>query len=385
MYVLKEARMIINKISSTNFVTRPAFKSQVSENKPETNTTSSVAMKGAEALASYNKPLLNNLEKLDIKPLDIDKTAIENIDGEKIYTSEGKLHSIVAENEDTKTTYTITDQNEVEKIVTIDKASGNVIRKQYNDGDSVTVMEFSAETGKPAAVTEYVDDKPVYASKTSYKPNGLEIEIVKDFEDNNYRIYETTPNRKIYRTAEFDGDKKLVSLNETKQHKTKTYDLDANFYNGALISIRKSEEITIPNTLGREKINNPEFMPADKFVDTEDLKTAEGEKTFYSNGAVEKNILPDSTEVFFNPDGSITKIKTSGKEIKFNDKYQQITETLADGREKITTYYSDNYSRVKIGEESISYNDKGNPTYYDSEKLSLGFNEQGMLDYSYSY
>lgn len=389
---------MINKINNVNFVTKPMFKAQLKaeETKPET-VQETVAFRGAEALAAYNAPILNKLEKLDIEPVEL--IDISNIDGEKIYSSDGKLYSITTEDENTKTEYFADDEGDIDFITVTDKKTGNVIKEQDMDDDSVFVNQYSAETGKRTAMTEYKNGEPVYTSSTAYKQDGTIITTAHNAENKSYSIYEYSADNKISRSIDFDSDKKLTRVDERKEVKSKTFDLSANFYNGAMISVRKSEEIKIPNTLGKEELNNPDFLPAAKFVITDDIKNAKGEKTYYSNGALEKNVTENGVEAYFKPDGTLSEIETADKDIKFIKNSQIIEENLEDGRTKTTAYYENGKTEVELKDnnkqQNISYDEKGNIKHFLESTLdengeetaykSLYFNEQGMLEDAFSY
>lgn len=389
---------MINKINNVNFVTKPMFKAQLKaeETKPET-VQEAVAFRGAEALAAYNAPILNKLEKLDIEPVELIDTS--NIDGEKIYSSDGELYSITTEDENTKTEYFADDEGDIEFITVTDKKTGNVIKEQDMDDDSVFVNQYSAETGKSIATTTYKNGEPVFISQKTYKQDGTVVTVYRDIEDKSYSIDEYSADKKISRNADFDSDKKLTYIGERKEVKSKTYDLDARFYNGAMISVRRSEEITIPNALGKEELNNPDFLPAAKFVITDDIKNAKGEKTYYSNGALEKNVTENGVEAYFKPDGTLSEIETADKDIKFIKNSQIIEENLEDGRTKTTAFYKDGEIEVEIKDgnrvQNICYDNKGNARYFSDKTLdeneeeisckSFDFNEQGMLEYAFSY
>lgn len=390
---------MINRINRVNFVTAPMFKASLKaeETKPETEQEA-ISFKGTEALASYNAPVLNKLEKLEnIKPIELIDTS--DVEGEEIYTSDGKLYSIIKEDENTKTEYFTDDDEEIQFVVMTDKKTGNIIKEQDMNDDSIFVNEYSPETGKSVGMTEYKNNVPVYASQTKYKQDGTVGTIIRDFEGNTYDAYESSPDNKISRSAKFDGNKKLTYISETKHTKTKTYDFDARFYNGAMISIRRSEEIMVPNSLGKEDISNSDLLPAPKYETTDDAKNAKGEKTYYSNGALEKNVTENGIKAYFKPDGTLTEVETADKDFKFKNKSQIIEEDLEDGREKTTVYYENGEIEVELKDENskqtVNYDKNGNVVYFsrstfdkngeETSYKSLEFNETGMLKNVFSY
>ena len=92
----------VNKISNINFVTRPSFKAESKDNKNIPQKQKCDA-NGCECLANYNKVLTQKLEPCVLAPLKPEEVSnIDDIEGEKIYTSDGKLHSVVQENDDVK-------------------------------------------------------------------------------------------------------------------------------------------------------------------------------------------------------------------------------------------------------------------------------------------
>ena len=99
----------VNGLSSINFVTKPTFKAEKKEEKTPAPIEN---LNGTQALAAYN---------IALQPLEAKvPTAVER---EKIYTPEGKLHSIVKEDADNITIYTPyeDDQNSIETVITKDK------------------------------------------------------------------------------------------------------------------------------------------------------------------------------------------------------------------------------------------------------------------------
>ena len=401
----------INSVSTNPVQYRTSFKSEAPATKPEENVKQEVNLTGVEALAVYNAPLLKHPEKLDVEPLEpviIMPEDFDSIEGEKIYTSEGKLHSVIKEDENTKTVYIPDEENEkmFSMIMTTDKKTGNLIREQKNfvkDGkyEEIYINEYSPETGKEIADTCYLDGEVKRASKTIYKPNKEVVIVSKDFNDNDYTVskYSENHNNSIYVT--FDKNKQLKGVNEFKNNGLKHTDFYANFYNGGMISISKTEETTIPNNYGADKLNNPDLVPSESYKLDFDAKGLDGEKTYYSNGAIETNSFErngEKVKAYFVPDGNLEKLELADKTVKFDGENQRIEESLEDNRVKITTLYDDGSKDVRIenGKEfkEADFNKTGKPESYeegsidengeDNNTLSLYFNKMGMLESAYS-
>ena len=162
----------------------------------------------------------------------------------------------------------------------------------------------------------------------------------------------------------------------------------------------------MPNNLGRELfINNQELKPAEKFVPPIDVKGYKGEKTYYSNNAIETNTFElDGEKVVakFNPDGDITEYSTPSKKVTISEYMQEIEEKLDDERTKTTQFYGDGLEYVDVTIETkdsykeISYDAKTkNPTHYveglidengeHDDKTSLYFNKKGMLEDAFQF
>lgn len=401
----------INSVSTNPVQYRTSFKSEAPVTKPEENVKQEVNLTGVEALAVYNAPLLKNPEKLDVEPLEpviIMPEDFDSIEGEKIYTSEGKLHSVIKEDENTKTVYIPDEENEkmFSMIMTSDKKTGNLIREQKNfvkDGkyEEIYINEYSPETGKKIAGTRYENGKPESASKTVYKPNEDFVVIEQDFDDNEYSVskYSKKPDESIYVT--FDKNKQLKAASEHKNKDMKQSGIDVDFYNGGMISIRRYEEITVPNNFGTDKLNDSELVPAENYKPDFDAKGLDGEKTHYSNGAIETNSFERNgkkVKAYFEPDGSLSKLELADKTISFDGDNQEITENLADNKVKTTTLYDDGAKKVRVESDKefkeASFCKNGKPSAYRegsidengeyNKTLSLYFNKTGMLEAAYN-
>lgn len=413
MYIIVWGVFMINKINGVSIIQnqyRVAFRNDEAVTKPAEGKQD-VVLTGVEALAVYNAPLLKNPEKLDIEPLVpviIMPEDFDNIEGEKIYTSEGKLHSIVQEDENTKTILKPAEENEkmISSIVTTDKKTGNVIKEQKNfiksdKYDEIYINEYSPETGKEIAETCYTDGKPYGASKTVYKTNNETVVVSQNFEDNEYSVskFSKKPDESIYVT--FDKNKQLKAASEHKNKDMKQSGIDVDFYNGGMISIRRYEEITVPNNFGTDKLNDSELVPAESYKLDFDVKGLDGEKTHYSNGAIETNSFERNgakVKAYFEPDGSLSKLELADKTISFDGENQKIKENLADNKVKTTTLYDDGAKKVRVESDKefkeASFGKNGRPDAYyegsidengeDNNALSLYFNKTGMLEAAYN-
>lgn len=407
---------MINKIyglvaaGRVNYTSAPSFKAdEDSANKPQLNEAPSNNFLGASALASYNTPLIYKLNKLDVEPIPLGPVNLEEAEGEKIYTSEGKLHSIVKEDSDTQTVY-IPDENDETKIAAIiinDKGAGRVVLKQNNyecDGTLYSdITKYSPETGKEIAGTSYINGEPDTASITEYKPKDRIIETIHNIKDSSYAIFSDEKDGKLSREVRFNKDKQVTSFNEYKTNRLKNEDMEVNFYNGGLISMRKSVEVTMPNLLGKEKLLDSELVPSEKFNTDFDVKGYEGEKSYYSNGALEKNkFMLEGSEItaYFTPDGKLYKTESETRKVTLNPNGSQEIEDKLDDKKTRTTFYNpEGGGSVSVQDETsfktIGFDQKLNPTSYREgvidengeceSKLSLYYDKSGMLESAFEW
>lgn len=157
-------------------------------------------------------------------------------------------------------------------------------------------------------------------------------------------------------------------------------------------------EIIIPNGFGREKLNDSELKPAEKFEVTDELKNTEGDKKFYSNGAPAE-ITNQELSIKFNPDGTLSKLKMPDKTISYEDDIQVIEENLGENKTKTTYYYQNGNYRVNIQDndkfKEFGFDKNNKPTSYregtvndedeQEAQLSLYFSKNGMLEDAFQY
>ena len=372
--------------------------------------------KGLDALAAYNSAIVKapviSKDKLDVEPLPlitINPEDIKKIEGEKIYSSDGKLFGIIRRDEKTYTVY-LPDENDtnlIKSIETYDKYTRNVVKAQYNEIEDGKYAGYSLEendavTKAPLRSTYYDENGKLYnAYKYINKPDGQKISICYYYDDKEYCVYSDSQNGNLRISAVFDNNKQLINYSEIRKNKYQNNTTEINFYQGAPINIYSAKETTLPNTMGLDNfLNREELKPAEHFEKPENIKDIDGEKTYYSNGALESNTFNSDngkTTALFTTEGSCYKIKDDKHSVFYNDYNEIITETLDNGKIKETTLYSKGGKKVKIKDgnsyKELSVDKDGKPSYYeegifenDKEKATkyLSF-DKGVLNYAREY
>lgn len=364
---------------------------------------------GLEPMKNYGIALANIGMNLDVQPLIptvLTKNAINNLEGERIYDSEGKLHSIVRENDRIKTVYTMSKDNEdmIESVKTISKKTGKPIMTQDNeivDGKykSMYITEFSPLTGNVVAFTTYEEGKPVYATKSKYDLNGVETMTSRYFDTNEYSVFQTKKGVKEDRRIDFSADKKMIEVVERKNIRGNKQEVVTKFYNGALISVEENKRINMPNLVGFDPLVDPDLerakVPPVKILERF-ARENEGETTEYSNGNVETKIIKDDDgndiKCYFDIDGNLEKVAYYKQTVEIFEsdfgKSCRVTEKFEDGAERKTVLYGDGSSNVEYNKDGKSktlyINDKNLPVSYHEDDGSkhkcIMFDENGAVE-----
>lgn len=372
-------------------------------------------LNGTNAIANYNRANFNLQNKLDVEvlePININPEDIDKIEGEKIYTSDNKLYSIVQEDENTRTIYNIDKEkfNSITDIVKKDKNTDNIIWEQSfgiinaDNGSgpdrTINVAEYDKK-GRTIKNSSYINDKLESTSKYIYAPNGNVITTTK-YDDGSYVISEDNVKKNAYRYFIFDRNKQLQNIREHSEIANKTFTNEATFHNGAILSVEQNQKTTVPNNMGLEDVNVTKLKPTPKYELDKDYKGMQGEKTYYSNGAIETNTIQYEegvpSKAYFEPDGRLSKIDIENKTIEFKDKNQTIIESIDENTKKTTKYYDDgDYSVIcENGDNHMlaNFDKDGNIQYYDESTNSednkcsgktYNFNSMGMLESSHKY
>lgn len=395
----------INKISSFNFSTKPTFRAENKINKNTSAEQQQCSVNGCECLANYNKALYS--EPCVLAPLQPEIVSnIKNIEGEKIYTSDGKLYSVIQDNDDFKKIY-LPDKNNndsVNSIITIDKKTGNKIKEQnfLSEENSISLKEYSPDNGEIIKSTYYTDGKLNFTENILYKPSGEKISETYNAIGKTFEVFKEKNNHSQH--AIFDTNKQIVEFGDYKQKKGQNIDTTINFYNGGIYKIDKHIEAILPNNLGRELFtNDPQLKPDEYFTPSFDIKGHDGEKTYYSNGAIETNVFELNGEKViakFNPEGDLTEYSEGNKKITFSEQTQEIEETF-DNEQKKSIYF------IKNGNVEVAINGKNSykqiyfdantkkPIHYEEGEIdeegncnnrkSLFFNKNGMLEEAFQF
>ena len=364
---------------------------------------------GLEPMKNYGIALANIGMSLDVKPLIptvLTKNAVNTLEGERIYDSEGKLHSIVRDGDKIKTIYKMSkdDEGMIESIKTVSKKTGKPIMTQENeieDGKykSMFITEFSPLSAKAVASTVYEDGKAVYANKIKYGLNGIETTISRDFESGEYSVFQSKEGAKANRRIYFSADKKMIEVQERREIRGNKQETVAKFYNGALMSIEESKKVTMPNLVGFDPLIDPDLerakVPPVRILE-HFAKKKDGEETKYSNGNVETKTIKDKdgkeVKCYFNIEGNLEKVEYNGQSIEIFEsdfgKSCRVTENFEDGAMRKTSLYNDGSSHVIYTKgdktKTLYINEKNLPVSYHEDEGSkhkcIMFNEQGFVE-----
>ena len=408
---------MINKINAlpgaqVNMKQASSAKSNPEVQEKHSLVSSPLDNKGMEALSNYSKSMINFANKIDVKPLTpITYNNLDEIEGERIFTSDGKLHSIINETDAIKTTYFVTTDNQefVDYIEIIDKKTGNTILTQHNSIDEdgaqndIYITKFNPNTKEEEAFTCYKDGELYYTGKNSINKNGERTDITKYFDGYGYHISQDNSKNKTHKFIHISEDMKKIEYNEEKEIKNGYLEKNMEFYEGLPLNYKETKTLNIPNFIGLKPLMDKDLKPAKNFdfnFMEKEIRNSIGEETRYSNGALEtKTIIVDGNEVeaLFNPNNELIKVSTENFEIEADGKKNiRIKQFDKNGSSK-ETYLGETMTRVVYtnGNEAKSLNinnETFNPmSYHETERidgkekdvLSMYFNSKGQVDKIY--
>ena len=403
---------MINPVNTFNPVqtTQQAYTTEtIYPPQPQQQTSPDVQMSGMDAMAAYNQANISKpteQKKMEpLVPVIITPESIKDIKGEKIYNSQGTLNSIV-DKQDKETVVYKMDISNPEKAVSEIKYYNNQtgkltkIQKNFNFAGSesnpknveTNIVELNSD-GKVQKASHYYQGKLESTEEFEYGPDGFKkiYTAVPKGHSSILEICEVTDSARLTR---FDKDGQIKSV-DTKDNKTGEFKT-TEYKNGKPIRITNGQNLPIENTTGINPLADPELTPAQPFVLGYDPKGIQGEKSYYSNGALEKietQTRDGKVTHLFNPDGSLGVInKENGSTIFFYNeningtKSYVIEDKLPNGGTKTTEYDDDGSKSVRVkngeSEKELIYNKNGAMVYGESNKgkhTYMEFNKNGEL------
>ena len=384
----------------------------IQQNQANVPINNNATLNGMNALASYNTPAISKPTAKNVQPLlptILQPEAIKVIKGERIYNSMGELDTIIDKTEKGTVVYKMDIQapnDAISKIETYDE-SGHLIQTQENmntieEGklpklSFIELVKYSPGTGKELSKTVYENGKPTVSIDNVYEPNGVVKEYVVNFENNTSSITETYENQNIGRKIDFDKNGNITSIvtKNNNQHSKE----HLQFLNGVLASRTVKTKTPIPNATGKNPMNDKDLTPAQPYILGYNPKQVQGEKTYYSNGALESiSTLTENGGMVlhrFNVNGDLVAILdqqdiNNAKTITFSPDNQMISESLADGSEKLTVNFDDGSKEVTVMnykngfEKNVKYSKEGLPvTYFErsegQNEVFMEFDKQGNI------
>lgn len=395
-------------LNAINFKGSSNLLQQFKEKNNINTTTAPVnSSAGAQALANYNKPSINDAKTLRFKvnilePIKITSDCLEKLNGVKVLNSSGILNEVVIKGDYTTKKYCTPDGKKVFFIKEFDNATGNIIRKDYIGDNLQSSMIYTSDpkTGKNTGLTVYSDDgKLAYAAEmdpetmkikksAAYDENGTMTTYYELNKDNMQVTHYSFKNGKITGTAIRDRDDKLIE-------KTR-------YYNGKPGEPLKITYAPVINTSGRDMFSM-KIQPSPYEIFETDISKLNGVKKLYSDGSVESVIVADGkkTKEYNIEDNKINIIveKTGDKitrQIRLTEdgkSVDNIMEYLDNDTTKTTYFVNGKADGVEIfnlkthERKGTRFYDNGNikeifetkNTKSGEDGITFSFNREGLL------
>ncbi len=399
---------LVQNVNSSQYTTQRVTNPQ---QQPVSYPVQNVNMGGTEALASYNKAFASTTEPKTVQPLMptvMQPEAIKYLmqKGTPINNSNGDLNSIVVKNDKTTVVYTmdvLAPNDAISKIETFDNETGNIIQRQENfniiekgklpKAQSIDISKYNPQTGERVADTYYDEEGLQFAREIENLPDGTQKVSIVNFKTKESSIVEKNEAASVSKRTDFDKDGKIK---EVETHNWATHTTEKTKYKDGKI-IGKTEvtqAYPIPNTTGKDPLNDVQLKPSAPVVLNYDPSKVEGEKTYYSNGAVE--LITTETEHgkvvhAFAPNGDLTGIEYDDgkKSIIYTNGDTSINEELAPDVIKTTTYHKDGFVDVNVTDRK---NDTEKNAFYEKDgvfasyveiskdnRMLMDFDKQGNL------
>jgi len=321
-----------------------------------------------------------NFEHEPAKPILPIGTKMDEVKGEKVCKPNGDVECIVYNDGNTETKY-FPDDNKPELVGEIevkDAYSGRLMKNQSNCvlTNFYYIEEYPEKEPDVSYSTEYYDNELECVIKEVKLPNGLEKHYEKCYSSVNptYNLsIEDRNDNSLH--VDLDAQNNVNGITTRQKLGNVRYDKELSLNKGAIISVNESRDMTVPNFMEREVLNDPDVVPAPRFNKDEIETVAKQSQnadvySFYGNGSL-KELKENGLRVQFNEDGS-----------------QKITEYPDEKTEKNTYYHDDGSITVEYKngdtEKCLSISSENKPEFYDvrqGDKLlkSANFTDEGFL------
>lgn len=392
---------VINFKGSSNLLQQFKEKNNITVSAPANLST------GTQALANYNKPVINDAKAFRFKvnisePIKITPDCLETLNGVKVLNSSGNLNMVVIKGDKTTKKYCTPDGKRVFFIKEFDNATGNIIRKDYigDNLQSGLIYTYDPKTGKNTGLTVYSDGgKLTYAAEmdsetmkikksAAYDDNGKPTAYYELDKQNSRVTHYAIKDGKIDCTSIRDCDDKLIE-------KTK-------YYNGKPGETLKITNAPVINTSGRDMFSM-KIQPCAYETFETDISKVNGAKKLYSDGSVESIIVTDGskTREYNIEDNKVNLIieKTGDKitrQIRLTDdgkSVDNIMEYLDSDTTKTTYFINGKADGVEIF--NLKTHERKGTRFYDNgnikeifeaknlksgeDSITFSFNREGLL------
>ena len=407
---------MINSINSVQGSYNTAMQNQL-QAQPQSVTipqqSQNVNMNGINALASYNQPVQAQTRNIQpALPTILQPDAIKAIQGERIYAPDGSLCAIIKNDGKTTTIYKMeisAPNDAIRKIEYYDSTTGKLKAVQENSND--------IQEGKVPKLTfceiKNFDDNGRINKFTCYQDGKLLLVKEKEFGQNGYEKEYTAYENENIAHENFGNGYRKTTIFDKKGNVNEVINFDDNnntlehikYKNGIPTSITRESDIPIgqiPN--GKCPATDPELAPAQPYILGYDPKQVQGDKKYYSNGAIHsittKTQNGEITHMFDingnltgiedaqNPQNPKSIIYSEASDIRYG--HYSIVENIDNNKEKTTIYENDGSYEVVVynhdtkEEKSLSYSKDGIIQHYyegngKDNEMFMTFNKQGNL------
>ena len=326
-------------------------------------------LNGLEALGNYNSTLAIQTTDFDIpilKPVEIPRD-INNIKGERIYSSDGKLVQIVDEDANFKKVYLLGEHG-IRYSVTDKNINKDVFSQiHWYDNNEIMLESYNPQNGYKYS-TFYENNELLNYYKLKEFSNGSSITVNYDNREQlyDYEVFDTQTS--CITMKRYNKEKQLIDKCIKKYDETTNSKLQTNYIGTEAVSEEYTQTNSIKNNIAEKILNDNDLKPIPKIEYPTDLNKIQGKKTYYSDGTVESVVTPDNVKYTYDLGKNLMTIKNKNKKIHhyLDNNWYSIEEKINDNECKTTIYHpngdisvscqkNDNEKRIILTNGKISH------------------------------